>query len=178
MATVNQEFQSAPIGRRVIVTAIACFAVLLVMGVFNFFFAQGHYSHRSSDPIVGVVAPLFPMVGLLIAVPAFFIERARTSRFRIEENCLVLGRRRFPLEGLVEVDRDPDVLRRARKLWGNGGMGSIRGRFRNKRIGDFYAFLTCTENAVVLRWPDKAVAVSPEDPEFFILSARSAGGLR
>jgi len=57
-------------------------------------------------------------------------------------------------------------------------VGSIRGSFRSKRLGKFYAFVTDTEKAVVLRWPDKAVAVSPMDTEFFIHMARSAGGLR
>jgi hypothetical protein len=76
------------------------------------------------------------------------------------------------------VTRDREVLHRARKIWGNGGLGAIRGRFKSKRIGKFDAFLTDTDHAVVLRWPDKTVAVSPADPEFFILIARSAAGLR
>jgi hypothetical protein len=38
--------------------------------------------------------------------------------------------------------------------------------------------MTDSDHAVVLRWPDKVVAVSPADTEFFIYSARAAAGLR
>ena len=38
--------------------------------------------------------------------------------------------------------------------------------------------MTGTEYAVIVRWPDKVVAVSPADTEFFIFSAQKAAGLR
>ena len=57
-------------------------------------------------------------------------------------------------------------------------MASIRGRYWSKQSGKFDAFMTDPEKAVVLRWPDRLVAVSPADPEFFILCARSAAGLK
>ena len=69
-------------------------------------------------------------------------------------------------------------MRWAIRIRGNGGLGAIRGRYWSKRLGKFDAFLTGSENAVVLRWPDKVVAVSPADTEFFIYSARAAAGLK
>ena len=65
----------------------------------------------------------------------------------------------------------------ALKVRGNGGLGSIRGRFWSKRMGKFDAFLTGTENAVVLTWPASKVTVSPADPEFFIHIVRKAAEL-
>jgi|SRR5580698_9542046 hypothetical protein len=176
MATINQVFQSAPMGRRVVYAMAFSFAALLIVFGVNFYVAefrfQGHMVPRART--IQVIAPL---AGFLILIPAFFIERSRISRFRIEDNILVLGRKRYPMAGLVDVAKDPDVLRRAVKMYGNGGVGSIRGKFRSKRLGVFYAFLTDTQTAVVLKWPDKTVAVSPSDPEFFIYSARAAAGL-
>jgi hypothetical protein len=177
MATVTQEFQSAPLGRRVIYTSAISFAGVLIACAFSLAVELRVFpGHAQIGP--RVIATLAPLVGLLVAVPLFLYERAKVSRFRIQENCLVLGRKRFPLEGLASAERDPEVLKRAFKVYGNGGVGAIRGRFRSCRIGKFYAFLSGTENAVVLRWPDRAVAVSPADPDFFIMNAKSAAGLR
>lgn len=188
MATVNQEFQSAPMGRRVIWQMIFAFTALTIGLVVSTTIAFGKTArHRSkTDQIITALAPFG---GVLIAIPAYFSERATVEKFRIEENVLVLGKRRFPLEGMVEATLDPEVLRGARRIavWeglklaslrGRKGFASIQGFFKSKRVGKFYAFLTGTEKAVVLKWPDKAVAVSPSDPDFFIYMARTAAGLR
>jgi hypothetical protein len=192
MATVTQDFESAPLGRRVVLQMIfgigtACMAS--VIGAVVAFQAQARH-HQGKDWVIAFIGPV---LGFVVAVPLFFMERSRVSRFRIEENILVLSKQKYPLEGLVSVERDPEVLRRARRTLrgGNsvfrslatgsnfsGKLSSIQGTFKSKKTGKFYAFLTGTENAVVLRWPDKAVAVSPADPEFFIYMVRSAAGLR
>ena len=177
MQTVSQAFQSAPLGRRVIFPMIF---VALVSGgaiVFSLVTALGTLPPGAAMS-TRIVASLVPMIVVLFVVPIFLLERRRTSHFRIEENCLVLARKRYPLEGLVSAERDRDVMCWAIRLWGNGGLGAIRGSFWSRRIGRFNAFLTDTEHAVVLRWPDKVVALSPSDPEFFIFTARKAAGLR
>jgi hypothetical protein len=177
MATVNQVFPSAPMGRRVIAPLILVSAIMFAAVAVNSLLVVRKMP--ANTPFAARTAvSLAPLVALPILFAVFAFERSRTSHFRIEENCLVLGRKRFPLEGLVAAGRDPDIMRWAVKKCGNGGLGSIRGRFWSKRVGSFYAFLTGTENAVVLRWPDKVVAVSPADTEFFIYSARSAAGLK
>jgi hypothetical protein len=152
-------------------------AAILVAVAVNALVVVKQLPHAAS-PVAKMEVSLAPLVGLLIIVPIFLYERSLTSQFQIETNCLVLGRKRFPLEGVVEIRRDPDIMRWAVKTLGNGGLGAIRGRFWSKRVGKFYAFLTGTENAVVLRWPDRVVAVSPADPEFFMYSARLAAGLK
>jgi hypothetical protein len=176
MATVNQVFQSAPMGRRVTYATAFTFAVLFVVFAVNFYVAVTKMPH-SALPGVRIMQIGMPLIPIFILIPRFMIERSRVSKFSIEDNVLVLAKKRFPLEGLMDAARDPEVLKRARRRFGNGGLGSIRGKFVSKRLGKFDTFLTGTENAVVLRWPDKVVAVSPADPEFFIYSARAAAGL-
>jgi len=177
MAPVNQEFQSAPMGRQLIASMIAVFAAIFGAISVNiaFAFKALHAQSTSAGRIAAVLAPL---VGLLVVLPLFFVQRSRVVTFRIEENCLVLGRRRYPLEGLLEVVKDPQLLRWAIRIGGSGGLGAIRGRYWSRRVGRFYAFMTDSEKAVVLRWRDQVVAVSPADPEFFIMCARSAAGLK
>lgn len=176
MNVVNQSFQSAPLGRRCLFPVVLVGAVMLFGVVGNVIRVSMNPAH--SEPGVRVIATFAPMLVLLGFVGAFLLERSRSSHFRIEGNALVICRKRYPLEGLLSVERDRDVLRWAVKLWGNGGLGAIRGKYWSKRIGKFDALLTDTDHAVLLRWPGRVVAVSPSDPEFFMQSAREAAGLR
>jgi hypothetical protein len=193
MAKVNQEFVSAPAGRRVIWQML--FALLgALAGITGALVATFNDMGRHTSSTTWIAAAIAPAAALLVGVPSYLAERARVSKFRIEENSLVLGKERLPLEGMVSAERDPEVLRKARRICGNAlqppsgftwfssrsraKLCAITGSFRSERLGRFYAFLTDTEHAVVLRWPDKVVAVSPSDPEFFILMVRSGAGLR
>jgi hypothetical protein len=176
MATVNQEFPSAPMGRRVVLTLCFVLAVLALGFIFNLYVALGKIQHAATGArILQALAPLLPIA---VFVATFLWERSRASHFSIENNVLVVRRKRYPLLGLVAAERDPQVLKNARRRFGNSGAGSVRGKFTSKRLGNFEAFLTDPENAVVLRWPERVVAVSPADPEFFIYSARAAAGLQ
>jgi hypothetical protein len=176
MATVNQVFPSAPMGRRVVLTLFFALGVLALGFIFNLYLALGKFEHA---PIgARMLQALVPLLPIAIFLASFLWERSRASQFSIEENVLVVRRKRYPLLGLVAAERDPKVMCRARRRWGNSGVGAIRGHFRSKRLGKFEAFLTDPDNAVVLRWPERVVAVSPADPDFFIYSARSAAGLR
>jgi Bacterial PH domain len=177
MAKVNQEFQSAPAGVRIIAPLFVMVAVVTVAFVTNLVFVSKKVSWNT-HPTVQILGAFAPLLALLVGGVIYLIERSRISRFRIEENVLVFGRKRYPLENLVEAVRDPKVLCWAFRKFGNGGLGSIRGRFWSRRLGSFEAFLTDTRDAVILRWPDRVVAVSPADPEFFIHRAREAAGLR
>jgi hypothetical protein len=177
MATINQEFQSAPMGRRVVLTVALVFGIILAAVLVNAALVAGRMMKGKalSDRTMATVAPL---AGLLITAPIFLYERSKVSRFAIEDNVLVLGSKRYPLQGLQQAGRDPDVMKWAVRVFGNGGLGAIRGKYWSRRIGRFDAFLTGTENAVVLRWPDRVVAVSPADPEFLITCAKTAAGIR
>jgi hypothetical protein len=177
MPSINQEFPSAPMGRRVVTTIIfALLVIIMVVGTDVALFAK--MGHRHATPSRQWVVFLVPgLVAFAVMAVKFRCDLSTTSRFRIEDNVLVLGKKRYPLSGLTSVARDSDVMRWAIRVRGNSGLGAIRGRYWSKRLGKFDAFLTGTENAVVLRWPAQVVAVSPADTEFFIYSARQAAGL-
>ncbi len=177
MPIVSQSFQSAPAGRRVVMGTVTVGLITVGMAVANVVMAiTGLRPPKYPGPAaLNVVLSFLP---LLVFIPVFLIARASMAGFRIEENVLVLGRKRFPLAGLKEAKRDPEVLCKTMKLWGNGGLGGISGTFKSRRLGKFYAFLTDTEHAVVLRLADKVVAVSPSDPDFFIHVVKEAAGIR
>jgi Bacterial PH domain len=75
---------------------------------------------------------------------------------------------RVPLNGLKSVVFDPDATRRSIRIFGNGGFFSFTGYFRNKELGSYRAFMTDRRRAVVLRFLDRVVVVSPDRPQDFV----------
>lgn len=164
-------------GRRVLrVTALAFGSYFVLVAAYLVFATK--WRAMSNQMAAHWIVTLAPLLGPVLTAPFFFVERSKVSRFSIAANSLVFGKKNYPLSGLVSVERDPKIMCWAFKRYGNDGLGAIRGRFWSKRVGKFEAFLSGTENAVVLRWPDRVVAVSPADPEFFISCVKSAAGLR
>jgi Bacterial PH domain len=72
------------------------------------------------------------------------------------------------LKGLQAVYFDPDATRRSIRTFGNGGFFSFTGYFRNKQLGSYRAFMTDRRRAVVIRFSDSVIVVSPDRPEDFV----------
>ena len=76
----------------------------------------------------------------------------------------------LPFAGLVAVSGAPQGLRGSLRLFGNGGLFAISGRFR--------AYATDPERAVLLRYRDgKQVVVTPHDVQHFIVRVRSLANI-
>jgi hypothetical protein len=124
--------------------------------------------------IPAVVVPLLLknpvgwLVALILPVAALFIVRS----YAIEPNVLAIRRllwtTRLPLAGLQSAEVSPNVMRGSLRLFGNGGMFSITGLFRNRALGNYRAFVTDLTKTVVLRFPNRTVVISPENPERFV----------
>jgi hypothetical protein len=124
--------------------------------------------------ISAVVVPLLLknpvgwLVALILPAAALFIVRS----YAIEPNVLAIRRllwtTRLPLAGLQSAEVSPNVMRGSLRLFGNGGMFSITGLFRNRALGNYRAFVTDLTKTVVLRFPNRTVVISPENPERFV----------
>jgi hypothetical protein len=130
--------------------------------------------------ILAVTVPLFAtlkseagrwpvaIVVLMLPVAALFAVRS----YAIEPNVLAIQRllwtTRLPLSGLQSAEAVPGVMRGSLRLFGNGGMFSITGLYRNRALGNYRAFVTDQAKTVVLRFPKRTVVVSPENPEQFV----------
>jgi len=112
--------------------------------------------------------PVGWLVALILPAAALFIVRS----YAIEPNVLAIRRllwtTRLPLAGLQSAEVSPNVMRGSLRLFGNGGMFSITGLFRNRALGNYRAFVTDLTKTVVLRFPKRTVVVSPENPERFV----------
>ena len=116
------------------------------------------------ETVRGLAAlPLLILIGA-----ALFVIRSYT----IAPNELLVQRllwtTRLSLSGLQSVEAMPDAMRGSLRLFGNGGMLSITGLYRNRALGNYRAFVTDLKKTVVLRFPKRTVVVSPENLERFV----------
>jgi hypothetical protein len=78
----------------------------------------------------------------------------------------------YPLSELVDTEANPFVTSGSLRTFGNSGLFSTLGYFKNGALGNYLAFVTDSQNAVVLDFREKRVVVSPDDPEAFVRAVR------
>jgi len=72
------------------------------------------------------------------------------------------------LSELQEAWSDPTAMARSLRLFGNGGLFVFAGLFWNRKLGKYRVFATLPRNAVVLKFPQRAVVVTPDRPGQFL----------
>ena len=118
---------------------------------------------------------ILPLVLLLGALP--FIVRGYT----ITRDAILVHRplwdTKLPRAGLESASADPEAMRGSLRTFGNGGGFSITGFYYNKRLGSYRAWVTDPHRAVVLRYANRRVVLSPDKPREFVrqLSGQPAG---
>lgn len=165
---------AAPTGVRIKVVTWVSFGIVAGFVIFNIVLAQ-YLPARKFWPVA-----LAPLTGLLILVPVWVFARIKAYRLAAGELVVVRVKRvnRFALAGLEAVEQDAQAMKGAWKTIGNDGLGAITGSFRSKRLGKFQGLLTDASRAVVLRWPDRTLVVSPERPGEFVAEVRARARLR
>ena len=75
---------------------------------------------------------------------------------------------RLELASLRSAEFDPNAIAGSIRLFGNGGLFSFSGWFRNQKLGKYRAFGTDLKRCVVLKFPSQTVVITPENPEKFV----------
>lgn len=92
--------------------------------------------------------------------------------YAIEDDAVVvkhfLWQRRFSLAELETATLDPGALVGSIRTFGIGGVFGYMGRFRNRQLGGYLAYVTDGTHAVVLRFRNKILVISPEDHVGFL----------
>ncbi|HEX7732323.1 MAG TPA: PH domain-containing protein [Rhodanobacter sp.] len=117
-------------------------------------------------PALRTAAIALPLVILLAAVP--FVVRGyelRDGTLHVRRLCWTT---RVALGELREAATDPAAGAGSLRLFGNGGLFSFSGWFRNAKLGRYRAFVTDWQRAVVLRATTCTVVLSPADPAGFV----------
>lgn len=117
---------------------------------------------------VAFVFPAIILASLLFVVSGYVLDGHDLLIDRL------LWSTRIPLSGLYRVYADPAVCKGSRRVFGNGGLFSFTGLYRNKALGMYRLFATDISRAVVLVLPRKTVVVTPASPEDFVRSVRLA----
>lgn len=116
------------------------------------------------------------LLALLVAATLFVIRRYTIAGDTV---CVrrLLWSTRVPVRHLQAVRAEPDAMRGSLRLFGNGGLFSFTGIYRNGTLGRYRAYVTDPHRTVVLRFPAHTVVLSPDDPEAFAkeLDATRAG---
>lgn len=171
--TMNQPFPArefgAPWGRAVTIVSVLATSLLLGVPLMGLFVVS------PAQPLARWPMTILPL--LILTGTALFAVRG----FRLEDRCLVVRRlgwnTRIPLDGLQSVTLDPDAMKDSLRLAGNGGLFACTGLFRNKRLGLYGAFVTDLNRCVVLRLPKRPIVISPDRPEEFVRTVKTAAGL-
>ena len=109
---------------------------------------------------------LLPLAVILIC--ALFTVRGYSISNRELAIRRLLWTTRVSLLALRGAYFDPNATHRSIRTFGNGGVFSFTGYFRNKELGSYRALMTDRRRAVVLRFPSSVIVVSPDRPEDFV----------
>ena len=80
----------------------------------------------------------------------------------------LVTRTRIPLEGIGKAWHGGTVCKGSLRVFGNGGLFSFTGIYRNAALGTYRLYATDFSKAVVLQLPDRVVVITPASPEGFL----------
>lgn len=144
---------------------ISLFTSLVCLGVSMFIWrrAEEGQTWLTVIPIaIVVVASLFTVRGYTLTPKFLRVHRLVWST-------------RIPLDGLQSVEFDPQAILKSKRIFGNEGVFSMSGYFRSKKLGKYRAFVSQPALAVILRFPEHTVVVSPGIPKAFVEQIEDAG---
>jgi hypothetical protein len=116
-------------------------------------------------------APL-QWVALLPLVILFGCTLCTIRGYSISSDSILVHRLMWstalPRAGLQSAQVEPEAMRGSLRTFGNGGAFSFTGFYYNKRLGSYRAFVTDPRRAVVLRYANRRVVLSPAAPQDFV----------
>jgi hypothetical protein len=79
----------------------------------------------------------------------------------------------LPFQTLNAVEGKADAMSNSIRAFGNGGFFAYTGLYWNRMLRFYRVYATDPSRAVILRYPDKTVVITPHDPQAFIMRART-----
>jgi hypothetical protein len=160
ITTMKLHFK-APWGRSL--KGMSIFITLICIGVsISGFFAAQLRDHGLDFWIHAMT----PILILLVSLP--FVIRGYT----ITEEALLIHRllwdTRLPLADIRSAEAQSEAMAKSLRTFGNGGLYSFTGWYRNKALGNYRAFVTDLKRTVVLHCKTRCIVISPDDPEDFV----------
>ena len=158
---MQTNYPAAPWGA--FLKGISIAVALLLLGVF---LLVACLVPAATLPPLRIVVMAVPLLILLAA--ALFVVRGYELRDGTLHVRRLLWTTRVALGDLREAIIDPEAGAGSLRLFGNGGLFSFSGWFRNAKLGRYRAFVTDWRQAVVLRSAAGTVVLSPANPAGFV----------
>lgn len=160
---MRSRFVAAPWSNSLKLMSALGTTVLVVVGI----------SAYRGIPLVSGIAHTVGL-GIALALVASLLGSIlfAVTGYAVEGNALHIERpifsTRVSLDGLERLWLDPSACQGSLRLFGNGGLYSFTGLYRNKKLGVYRLFGTDLRRCVVLRLPQRVVVITPAAPEAFI----------
>jgi hypothetical protein len=115
---------------------------------------------------------IFPWLGLLPFAIVIGSAPFTIRGYSITSDAIIVHRlfwaTSLPIAGLQSAQFNPNAMSGSIRMFGNGGLFSFTGFFRNKLLGTYRAFVTDPHRTVVLHYFNRTVVISPATPEQFV----------
>ncbi len=148
------EYKASWSTRLIILTLVAT-AILFGIPIFSYI----------QEKTINVIVWLTPLIWFIAAL---FTVRG----YRIGNNQLnirrLLWETKIDLSNLKRVEFNPQAIQSSVRTFGNGGLFSFSGFFKNSNLGTYRHYSTNYQNAVVLYFDSKTIVITPDNPENFV----------
>jgi hypothetical protein len=119
--------------------------------------------------ILACLSLLIMLLGYAYSPRSYFLEGRSILVTRLA------GTARIPLDDVREARRaTPDDFRGCIRLWGSGGLFGYYGLFSTAKLGKSTWYVTNRRNCVIVITAAKTVLFSPDDPDGFLTTIRTA----
>ncbi|MCK5740290.1 hypothetical protein KAH55_13970 [bacterium] len=113
-------------------------------------------------PVMLLIFAFFAIRGYAITNDSLFVQR-------IGWNSTI------NLAGLESATVMVDAMDNSFRTFGNGGAFCFAGKFHNRKLGPYRAFATDPKRSVVLKWSNRTVVVTPNQPDVFVAELHQRG---
>jgi hypothetical protein len=166
---MKQRFAAAPWPGRLKIVSGLVTLLLAAAGVAAYRAAPASAGFTHSFGLaVALVFPAIIFASLLFVVAGYVLDGRDLLIDRLFWST------RIPLSGLHRVYADPMVCKGSWRVFGNGGLFSFTGLYRNKTLGMYRLFATDLSRAVAIVLPRRTLVVTPKSPEDFVRSVSLA----
>ncbi len=150
---------------------------LFCLVLFGSFIIIGFLNPPAKDAALAWYMAMVALPSAFLAGGALFMIRGYT----VEAGVLKILRPgwavRIGLDKLESVEVDPSAMKGSVRTCGNGGLFCFAGWYWNKKLRSYRVFANDPKRAVVLRFADRRLVVSPAEPEKFAETIRNAANI-
>jgi hypothetical protein len=164
---------SAPMGRATIQMTLFASVILLFVGSLQLGLGLGLKTTRLAKRSLVALG-----TAILLCLPASMLLKVRN--YEITPTHLIvrfgLSNRSFSISEISSIISRPNALSGGRRDFGNGGLWSFVGEFSHPEFGEMRAYVSDLQRTVVIKLPDLAVVISPDDPAAFVQKLQAQRG--